>query len=339
SNGSEPKTAEASVSEDEYNNNRGSGGLVLEPLIILKYRISQQPEASNVYTVKGEEYMDGGAWKETEDIAYQWYKAEVNEKTYVVGEEDSADEIAVYEPYATYDPDKRIWRSSDTGAMSLKFSAKADDVVKVTVHGGNFEGFMGVIDGDSDFVEVTGENGVFAYTAKQDSDNFTLVIDNASADSKQFTCSVAVERTEITATAVEGQTSATFTKGVDGGHYFCECTFNPSGDKAKINTEFFTYRHEHVWSEDYESDKDGHWHVCEQCGEAGEKSSHAFTEKVTKQPTCTQTGIRTFTCAQCKKEKTEEIGKTGHKYEAGVCTVCGEKDPSYVSGGARACVE
>ncbi|MCM1466807.1 MAG: hypothetical protein NC086_01565 [Alistipes sp.] len=102
-----------------------------------------------------------------------------------------------------------------------------------------------------------------------------------------------------------------------------------AGKKIRLT---FRGGHEHVWNEDYESDKDGHWHVCEQCGEAGEKSSHAFTEKVTKQPACTQTGIRTFTCAQCKKEETEEIGKTEHKYEAGVCTVCGEKDPSYNAG-------
>ena len=37
------------------------------------------------------------------------------------------------------------------------------------------------------------------------------------------------------------------------------------------------------------------------------------TSKVTKEPTCTETGIRTYTCSKCNATKTETIEATGHK--------------------------
>ena len=88
---------------------------------------------------------------------------------------------------------------------------------------------------------------------------------------------------------------------------------------------------------------------------------------VTKEPTCTETGVRSFTCTVCSGSRTEEILKLGHSYSAavtaptcedkgyttytchcgdtyvsdevdvlghsyvdGVCTVCGGSDPDYV---------
>ena len=38
--------------------------------------------------------------------------------------------------------------------------------------------------------------------------------------------------------------------------------------------------------------------------------------KVTKAATCTETGVKTYTCTRCKKTKTEEIKATGHKFSA-----------------------
>ena len=69
--------------------------------------------------------------------------------------------------------------------------------------------------------------------------------------------------------------------------------------------------------------------------------THSYTSKVTKQPTCTATGVKTFACS-CGDSYTETIPATGHKYstewtidkqatctEAGSkshhCTVCGAK--------------
>ncbi len=40
---------------------------------------------------------------------------------------------------------------------------------------------------------------------------------------------------------------------------------------------------------------------------------HSFTGIITKQPTCTETGVQTYTCV-CGDSKTESIPATGHKY-------------------------
>ena len=51
--------------------------------------------------------------------------------------------------------------------------------------------------------------------------------------------------------------------------------------------------------------------------------AHAYTEEVTKAATCTENGVRTYTCS-CGDTYTEEIPATGHSY------ICTETDDSYV---------
>lgn len=48
---------------------------------------------------------------------------------------------------------------------------------------------------------------------------------------------------------------------------------------------------------------------------------HVYTAQVTA-PTCTEKGCTTYTCT-CGDTYTEEIGASGHIYEDGICTVCG----------------
>ena len=48
--------------------------------------------------------------------------------------------------------------------------------------------------------------------------------------------------------------------------------------------------------------------------------------EITTAATCLFAGIRTYTCSSCEEEKTEEIPATGHNYENGECTNCGEKE-------------
>ena len=43
---------------------------------------------------------------------------------------------------------------------------------------------------------------------------------------------------------------------------------------------------------------------------------HNYTSRITKQPTCTISGIRTYTCIVCGAKKTESISATGHKSSA-----------------------
>ena len=58
--------------------------------------------------------------------------------------------------------------------------------------------------------------------------------------------------------------------------------------------------------------------------------------KITKEATCTETGVKTYTCTKCQKTKTEEIKATGHKEvkDAAVAATCekaGKSEGSHCS--------
>ena len=46
---------------------------------------------------------------------------------------------------------------------------------------------------------------------------------------------------------------------------------------------------------------------------------------VTKQPTCTENGSKTSKCSRCDYYETQSIAATGHNYDNGVCTECGNR--------------
>ena len=63
---------------------------------------------------------------------------------------------------------------------------------------------------------------------------------------------------------------------------------------------------------------------------------------ITKQPTCTATGIKTYTCSICKETKTETISKKAHSYstnwtidKAATCTAAGSKSHHCTVCGAK----
>lgn len=63
-------------------------------------------------------------------------------------------------------------------------------------------------------------------------------------------------------------------------------------------------------------------------GGGGYSHSHSYTGKVTTEATCTEAGIKTFTCS-CGATYTETIPAKGHIYgEDHKCTVCGSADPA-----------
>lgn len=76
----------------------------------------------------------------------------------------------------------------------------------------------------------------------------------------------------------------------------------------------------------------GHNFIDGECGHCGEKDpdhhEHDYKEEITKDPTCTEAGEKTYTC-DCGDSYTEEIPATGHKFVDGECEHCGEKDPDY----------
>ena len=74
----------------------------------------------------------------------------------------------------------------------------------------------------------------------------------------------------------------------------------------------------HTYSNDWSSDNTYHWHAAT-CGhdEVIDKSEHVWnTGTVEKEPTCTETGERLFTCEICGATKTEIISMTEHDWSA-----------------------
>ena len=58
--------------------------------------------------------------------------------------------------------------------------------------------------------------------------------------------------------------------------------------------------------------------------------THSYTEAVTTAPTCTEAGVKTFTC-ECGDSDTQSIPATGHIWDAGIVTV----EPTETTEGVR----
>ena len=91
-----------------------------------------------------------------------------------------------------------------------------------------------------------------------------------------------------------------------------------------------------------------HKHTCSECGYAETKNHTWNSGTVTKQATCKETGVKTYTCTTCSATKTETIAKTNnHSFgdwkqtkaptctdagtETRTCTVCGKPETRNIS--------
>lgn len=60
---------------------------------------------------------------------------------------------------------------------------------------------------------------------------------------------------------------------------------------------------------------------------------HAYGNWIaTVQPTCTEAGTQSSICSRCGDTQTRTVPPTGHSFQNGVCTVCGAVDPSMEKG-------
>ena len=69
--------------------------------------------------------------------------------------------------------------------------------------------------------------------------------------------------------------------------------------------------HTHIYSEEWSSDENNHWHACE-CGAKADTAAHTYGEwSVTKEATETETGSKERTCTVCAYVQTEAIPAAG----------------------------
>ena len=94
-------------------------------------------------------------------------------------------------------------------------------------------------------------------------------------------------------------------------YYSCVC-----GEKGS-NTFVFGEGTGHTFSKEWSYDETAHWHVatCEHDDQVSSFSAHQWNGGViTKQPTETEEGEKTYTCIICKSTKTESVPKLVHSH-------------------------
>jgi hypothetical protein len=86
--------------------------------------------------------------------------------------------------------------------------------------------------------------------------------------------------------------------------YTCDCGETKTEEEPIV---------EHSYSSDWNKDAANHWHECS-CGDKKDVAEHTWDNgQVTKLPTCTEKGIKTYKC-KCGELKTEEVPLAGHSY-------------------------
>ena len=85
-----------------------------------------------------------------------------------------------------------------------------------------------------------------------------------------------------------------------------------------------TPEHQHVFGEQWLSDENNHWHVCE-CGEKSSLAAHTWDAgTVVEEATEESKGKKIYTCTVCSKTKEDEIEKLQHTHSYGEWTVVTE---------------
>lgn len=78
----------------------------------------------------------------------------------------------------------------------------------------------------------------------------------------------------------------------------------------------------HDFKAEYTFDEDRHWHTCSRCDTVEGTADHTWNEgEVTTPATCEGAGVRTYTCIECGKTRTEEIETTDHSWNEGEVTL------------------
>ena len=105
---------------------------------------------------------------------------------------------------------------------------------------------------------------------------------------------------------------------------------------TRTTTLPITVTHEHIWNEGETTkapnclEKGEITYTCTKCNETKTEElpvteEHIWDEgEIAKEPNCLEKGEITYICTICDKTRKEEVSQTGHKYENGVCTNCGE---------------
>lgn len=160
------------------------------------------------------------------------------------------------------------------------------------------------------------------------------------AGEKKYTCTCGDSYTEeIPAKGhhfENGECTECHEKDPDHKHSYTE-TINKQPTCTEKGEKTYTCTCGHSYTEEIPAT--GHHYgddeKCTGCGELNPDHEHSYTEKVTKEPTCTEAGEKTYTCS-CGHSYTEEIPAKGHNFVDGTCTICSKETDLYETAPATA---
>jgi len=97
--------------------------------------------------------------------------------------------------------------------------------------------------------------------------------------------------------------------------YTCDCGYYYTEDVDALGHDF---------ADEWTTDGENHWHVClNGCDVVDALAAHVYTSEITTEPTCTTTGVRTYTC-DCGYSYAEVVSALGHDFQpTGVSSVLG----------------
>lgn len=114
-----------------------------------------------------------------------------------------------------------------------------------------------------------------------------------------------------------------------GGSYYVDIDYPDSQGSLDLNydfsLEFVTYIYSTAWKGWTNGGKDT-------CSTGYSYShTHSWSSSITTQPTCTEEGIRTYSCSSCESKYTEPVEVLGHTWDEGVII----KNPTYETTGIK----
>ena len=136
-------------------------------------------------------------------------------------------------------------------------------------------------------------------------------------------------------TTADVTSSATFSgyNMSTAGNYTVTVSYTEGGVTKTATYSITVAAHTHTFSNAWSSDDTHHWHAAT-CGHDVTDSYAEHTFGAWQEDTaasCTTDGSRHHVCSVCSKSVSETIPATGHNYVNGVCTICGEEEPSEVT--------
>ena len=109
-----------------------------------------------------------------------------------------------------------------------------------------------------------------------------------------------------------------------------KCTV--AGCDAEKAEDITQLSHDYSGAYLYNAETKKHQQMCVNgCNLYGAETACSFTSEITKQPDCTEAGVKTFTCSVCAGTYTEEVEKLGHSFTSytsngdATCTADGTK--------------